>query len=41
MPKAVAIVVKGQRQRRRWSKLKEWLELADGWLQFKMGLELW
>ena len=24
-PKAVAIAVKGQRERRRWSKLKEWL----------------
>jgi exodeoxyribonuclease V alpha subunit len=24
-PKAVAIVVKGQQERRRWSKLKEWL----------------
>jgi predicted alpha/beta hydrolase len=27
MPKAVAIVVKGQRQWRRWSKLNKWLEL--------------
>jgi len=25
-PKAVAIAVKGQRERRRWSKLREWLE---------------
>jgi exodeoxyribonuclease V alpha subunit len=24
-PKAVAIVVKGQQERRRWSKLREWL----------------
>ena len=24
-PKAVAIAVKGQRERRRWSKLREWL----------------
>jgi exodeoxyribonuclease V alpha subunit len=31
-PKAVALAVKGQQERRRWSKLKEWLstELADG-----------
>ena len=27
-PKAVAIAVKGQRERRRWSKLKEWLEVT-------------
>ena len=25
-PKAVAIAVKGQQERRRWSKLKEWLQ---------------
>jgi hypothetical protein len=24
-PRAVAIAVKGQQERRRWSKLKEWL----------------
>jgi exodeoxyribonuclease V alpha subunit len=30
-PKAVAIAVKGQQERRRWSKLKEWLSAApDG-----------
>ena len=27
-PKALAIAVKGQRTRRRWSKLREWLTLA-------------
>ena len=27
-PKAVAIAVKGQRERRRWSKLKEWLAVT-------------
>ena len=29
-PKAVAIAVKGQLERRRWSKLREWLTLAPG-----------
>jgi exodeoxyribonuclease V alpha subunit len=29
-PKAVAIAVKGQRERRRWSKLGEWLTAARG-----------
>jgi exodeoxyribonuclease V alpha subunit len=27
-PKAVAIAVKGQHERRRWSKLKEWLAVT-------------
>ena len=33
-PRAVAIAVKGQRERRRWSKLKEWLApaLQPSWL---------
>ena len=29
-PKAVAMAVKGQQERRRWSKLKEWLEVLAG-----------
>ena len=29
-PKAVAIAVKGQLERRRWSKLQEWLAAPPG-----------
>jgi exodeoxyribonuclease V alpha subunit len=29
-PKAVALAVKGQQERRRWSKLREWLIATSG-----------